>query len=49
MAGVVFSADEGMFSWARFYLESVELAGVGADEAVRQQLRAEAGPAGRQQ
>jgi ketosteroid isomerase-like protein len=45
MAGVVvFGVDDGLFSWARFYLEPVEAGGAGADEAVRQQVRAEAGP-----
>jgi ketosteroid isomerase-like protein len=47
MAGVVvFGIRDGLFSWARFYLEPVQAAGADADEAVRQQVRAGAGPAG---
>jgi ketosteroid isomerase-like protein len=45
MAGVVvFGVDGGLFSWARFYLEPVEVGGAGPDEAVRQQVRAEVAP-----
>jgi ketosteroid isomerase-like protein len=46
MAGVVvFGVVDGLFSWARFYLEPVEAGGPGPDAAVRQQVQAEAGPA----
>jgi ketosteroid isomerase-like protein len=48
MAGVVlFGIRDGLFSWARFYLEPVQAGGADADEAVRQQVQAGAGPAGR--
>ena len=46
MAGVVlFGIGGGSFSWARFYLEPVQAGGVGVDAAVRQHVRAGAGPA----
>jgi ketosteroid isomerase-like protein len=45
MAGVVlFGVRDGQFIWARFYLEPVQAAGPDADAAVRQQVRAGAGP-----
>jgi ketosteroid isomerase-like protein len=45
MAGVIlFGIRDGLFSWARFYLEPVQVGGA-ADEAVRQQARAGDGPA----
>jgi ketosteroid isomerase-like protein len=46
MAGVVlFGVRDGLFSWARFYLEPVQAGGIGAGEAVRQHVRPGAGPA----
>jgi ketosteroid isomerase-like protein len=46
MAGVVlFGVCDGLFSWARFYLEPVQAGGIGIDEAVRQHVRGGAGPA----
>ncbi len=45
MAGVVlFGVSEGLFSWARFYLEPVQAGGPGPDAAVRQHVRADAVP-----
>jgi hypothetical protein len=45
MAGVVlFGVRDGLFSWARFYLEPVQAGGIGVNEAVRQQVQASAGP-----
>ena len=45
MAGVVlFGISEGLFSWARFYLEPVQAGGPGPDAAVRQHVRAGAVP-----
>lgn len=41
MAGVVvFGVRGGQFSWARFYLEPVQAAGVDINEAVRRNVRA---------
>lgn len=46
MAGVVlFGINEGLFSWARFYLEPVQAGGPGPDAAVRQHVRPGAVPA----
>jgi hypothetical protein len=46
MAGVIlFGVAGGRFSWARFYLEPVQAGGAGPDEALRQHVRAGAGPA----
>ena len=46
MAGVVlFGVSEGLFSWARLYLEPVQAGGPGPDAAVRQAVRAGTGPA----
>lgn|SRR5947209_9162855 len=43
MAGViVFGVRDGLFTWARFYLEPVQAGGADASQAVRQ--RVEAGP-----
>ena len=47
MAGViVFGMRDGLFSWARFYLEPVQAGGAGANQAVRQHVGAgpEPGP-----
>jgi len=47
MAGViVFGVRDGLFSWARFYLEPVQAGGAGANQAVRQHVGAgpEPGP-----
>jgi ketosteroid isomerase-like protein len=45
MAGViVFGVRDGLFSWARFYLEPVQAGGPDADEAVRRHVRAGTGP-----
>jgi ketosteroid isomerase-like protein len=42
MRGVmVFGLDAGLASWARFYLEPVDDATTGVDEAVRRQVHAE--------
>lgn len=47
MAGVVlFGVSDGLFSWARFYLEPVQAGGPGPDAVVRQQVQAGAMPAG---
>ena len=44
MAGViVFGVRDGLFSWARFYLEPVQAGGAGVNQAVRQHVGA--GPA----
>lgn len=41
MAGVIiFGVRGGRFSWARFYLESVQAGGPGADQAVRARVGA---------
>jgi ketosteroid isomerase-like protein len=46
MAGViVFGVRDGRFSWARFYLEPVQAGGPEVNEALRQNVRAHAGPA----
>ncbi len=46
MAGVVlFGTSEGLFAWARFYLEPVQAGGPGPDAAVRQHIRPGAVPA----
>jgi ketosteroid isomerase-like protein len=46
MAGVVlFGVREGLFAWARFYLEPVQAKGPGPDAAVRQHVRGGAVPA----
>jgi ketosteroid isomerase-like protein len=46
MAGViVFGVRDGQFSWARFYLEPIQIAGADVNEAVRRHIRAGAGPA----
>jgi len=46
MAGViVFGVQDGRFSWARFYLEPVQVGGPEVNEALRQHVRADAGPA----
>jgi ketosteroid isomerase-like protein len=48
MTGVIlFGVREGQASWARFYLEPVEAAGVDVNGAVRQNVGAEATGAGR--
>jgi ketosteroid isomerase-like protein len=45
MAGVVlFGVSDGLFSWARFYLEPVQAGGAGPDTAVRLHVHASAGP-----
>jgi len=47
MAGViVFGVRDGLFSWARFYLEPVHAGGAGVNQAVRQHVGAgpEPGP-----
>ena len=45
MAGVIlFGVRDGRFSWARFYLEPVQAGGADASTAVRQHVRANAGP-----
>jgi ketosteroid isomerase-like protein len=45
MAGVVlFGVSDGLFSWARFYLEPVQAGGPGPDAAVRQHVRSGAVP-----
>ena len=39
MAGViVFGVRDGLFSWARFYLEPVQAGGAGPNQAVRQHI-----------
>ena len=44
MTGViVFGVSDGLFSWARFYLEPVQAAGPDVNEAVRRHLRAGTG------
>src|SRR5262249_20351025 len=44
MAGVIiFGVRDGRFAWARFYLEPVQAGGPGADQALRQHMRAGAG------
>lgn len=46
MAGVVlFGVRDGLFAWARFYLEPVQTGGHGPDAAVRRRVHADAGPA----
>lgn len=46
MAGViVFGARGGRFAWSRFYLEPVEASGPDVTTAVREHIRADAGPA----
>jgi len=46
MAGVIiFGVRDGQFSWARWYLEPVQAGGPDVDEALRQRVRAGAGPA----
>ena len=46
MTGViVFGVSDGLFSWARFYLEPVQVAGPDVNEAVRRQFRAGTGSA----
>ena len=46
MAGViVFGVRDGLFSWARFYLEQVQAGGRDASQAVRQHAGAGPGPA----
>ena len=46
MAGVVlFGVSDGLFSWARFYLEPVQAGGPGPDAAVRGHVHAGAVPA----
>src|SRR5579864_8342923 len=46
MAGVIiFGVRDGRFCWARFYLEPVQAGGPDASQALRQQVRAGAGPA----
>jgi len=49
MAGVViFGVRDGLFSWARFYLEPVQAGGLDVDETVRQRVGAAgAGPGAR--
>jgi ketosteroid isomerase-like protein len=43
MAGVVlFGVSDGLFSWARFYLEPVQAVGYGPDAAVHQHVHADA-------
>ena len=42
---IVFGVRDGLFSWARFYLEPVRAGEADAEEAVRRQVRAGAGPA----
>lgn len=45
MAGVIiFGVRDGRFAWARFYLEPVQAGGAGADQALRQHMRAGGGP-----
>ena len=45
MAGViVFGVRDGRFTWARFYLEPVQAGGADVNEAVREHVRAGAGP-----
>jgi len=45
MAGVIiFGVRDERFAWARFYLEPVQAGGAGADRALRQHMRAGAGP-----
>ena len=45
MAGVVvFGVRRGRFSWARFYLEPVQVGGADAEEAVPRHVRAVSGP-----
>jgi ketosteroid isomerase-like protein len=46
MAGVIiFGVRDDRFSWARFYLEPVQARGPEVNEALRQHVRADAGPA----
>jgi limonene-1,2-epoxide hydrolase len=40
---VIFGVANGLIEWARFYLEPVEARSGGVDEAIRKQVRAEAG------
>jgi limonene-1,2-epoxide hydrolase len=40
---VIFGIEDGLIDWARFYLEPVEARSGGVDEAIRKQVRAEAG------
>ena len=45
MAGVIiFGVRDGLFSWARFYLEPVQAGGPDADQAVRAHVGAEPAP-----
>ena len=45
MAGVIiFGVRDKQFSWARFYLEPVQAAGADVNQALRQHMRARAGP-----
>ena len=46
MAGVIlFGIRDGLFSWARFYLEPVQAGGADVNEAVARHVRTETGPA----
>ena len=40
---VIFGVENDLIDWARFYLEPVEARSGGVDEAIRKQVRAEAG------
>ena len=40
---VIFGVENDLIDWARFYLEPVEARSGGVDEAIRTQIRAEAG------
>ncbi len=40
---VIFGVENDLLDWARFYLEPVEARSGGVDEAIRKQVRAEAG------